>query len=288
MHKLKVPTTAGVLSIFFLAVFTFLTAPTGAGNSGLLRVTFLDVGQGDATFIESPSGTQVLIDGGKGGGVLRELGAVMGFFDRSIDMVVATHPDLDHIGGLIGVFERYDVKTVLMTENLGDTPAFDALLTALEGEGAEVIYARKGQVFAVGSGSAGSTTIRILFPDRDPTYLESNSSSIVAQLVYGETEFMLTGDSPQEIEEYLVGTGSVPESDVLKVGHHGSRTSTSEAFLNAVNPKYAIISAGKDNSYGHPHKEVTDLLTRHGVTQKNTADGGSIFSVSDGTRIWFK
>lgn len=288
MRELRVPFVAGIVSVFLLAIFTLSTSPTGAQKGGFLRVTFLDVGQGDATFIESPSGTQVLIDGGRGGAVLRELGNVMGFSDRMIDMVVATHPDLDHIGGLIDVFARYEVETVLMTENVADTPAYDAFIESIEAEGAEILYARKGQVFDLGAGESGTTTLAVLFPDRDPTNWESNTSSIVTRLVYGTSEFLLTGDAPKEVEEHLVDTGAVLASDVLKVGHHGSKTSTAETFVSAVGPTYAIISAGKDNSYGHPHKEVTELLTRYGVTQKNTADEGSIFSVSDGNRIWFK
>ena len=288
MKKLRIPAIAGVLSVFLLAVFTLFAPPTGAGSGELLRVTFLDVGQGDATFIESPSGTQVLLDGGRGGAVLRELGTVMGFSDRTIDMVVATHPDLDHIGGLIDVFERYEVTTVLMTENVADTPAYDALIESIESEGVDILYARKGQVFDLGVGSGGTTTLTILFPDRDPTNWESNTSSIIVRLVYGESEFFFSGDAPKEVEEYLVGTGALLQSDVLKVGHHGSKTSTAETFVSAVDPTYAVISAGKDNSYGHPHKEVTELLTRYGVTQKNTADEGSISFASDGERLWFR
>jgi len=269
----------------FVLVFTKV-APSRAD---LLQVTFLDVGQGDAIFIESPSGMQVLVDGGKGNAVLRELQKTMGYFDRDIDMVVATHPDLDHIGGLIDVLKRYKVRSILMTENIGKTPAFEAFQLFVEREGVEIMYARAGQVFDLGRGPAGSTTLHVLFPDHDPTSLESNSSSIVAQLVYGESEYLLTGDSPIAIETYLVSTyADTLRSDVLKAGHHGSDTSSSEIFVSAVAPTYAIISSGKDNSYGHPHKEVTDRFTAHNVIQKNTADSGSIFSVSDGAKVSFR
>ena len=285
---LKKPLTVGLITVFLLFVCAIMLRASPS-ESRFLKVTFLDVGQGDATFIESPTGTQVLIDGGKGSMVLGSLTDVMGFFDKDIDMVVATHPDMDHIGGLIDVLERYQVHTILMTENMGSTPTFETFVEKVKAEGARVIYARRGEVFDLGSGVVGSTTLTILFPDHDPRGLESNMSSIVARLVYGESEYMLTGDSPQEIETYLVSLdGSGLMSDVLKAGHHGSRTSSSEVFVNAVHPQYTIYSAGKDNSYGHPHKEVTDLMTAHGIIQKNTADQGSISSVSDGTQIWFK
>jgi competence protein ComEC len=230
---------------------------------------------------------QVLIDGGRGGAVLPALGREMGFFDRGIDVVLATHPDLDHIGGLIDVLERYKVATIMMTENESDTPAAELFKTRVQEEGANVVYVRRGEIIDLGGGVMGSTTLTILFPDRDPTHFESNASSIISRLTYGSSEFLFTGDAPKEIEEYLVSLGTnTLASDVLKVGHHGSRTSTSEVFLSAVAPGLAIISAGKDNTYGHPHKEVVERLEAYGATQKNTADSGSIFLLSDGVTIW--
>ena len=288
MHDVKVVCAAalGTLSVLLITVF-FLHV--NKETEGLLRVSFLDVGQGDAIFIESPSGRQVLIDGGKDGQVLGALEKELGFFDRDLDMVVATHPDADHIGGLIEVLKRYEVAHVLMTANVNDTPVYDAFVRAVEAERASIHYAFAGQAYALGVGEAGTTTLAILFPDYDPRDLESNLSSIVARLSYGEAEYMLTGDSPKEIEEYLVRKD--PEiliSDVLKVGHHGSRTSTAESFVAAVAPTYAIISAGKDNSYGHPHKEVIDTLNTFGIQQGSTANEGSIVFLSDGRDVWLE
>ena len=129
----------------------------------------------------------------------------------------------------------------------------------------------------------------MLFPDRDPTHLDSNTSSIISVLAHGESELIFTGDSPQSIEEYLVSlSGPALDIDVLKVGHHGSKTSSSEAFVGATSPNFAIISAGKDNTYGHPHQEVLDLLNARGIPHKNTADQGSIVLFSDGEKIWIK
>ncbi len=275
----------GVVAII-LPYFVWSFVPASEKTPGLLYVAFLDVGQGDSIFIESPSGTQVLIDGGATEGVLRALSREMSFFDRTIDMVVATHPDQDHIGGLVAVLERYKVGAILMTENKSDTPVSKRFLEAVHNEGSNMLYARTGQTYDFGNGKAGSTTLQIFFPDRDPRGLESNTSSIVAQLIYGETEFMLTGDSPVAIEDYLVSHfGELLHSDVLKAGHHGSRTSTGESFLGAVHPTYTVISAGDGNRYGHPHKEVMEALGAAGVITKNTAEMGSIVFVSDGAAV---
>ncbi len=280
----------GILLIFvFLIILILPVSHDVRRDAALLEVTYFDVGQGDATFIESPTGTQVLIDGGPDASVLRGLADTMGFFDRTIDMVVATHPDLDHIAGLVDVLERYRVQTILMTENESGTPVNEAFLSRVRDEGAEVIMARRGQIFDLGRGVQGSTTLTILFPDRDPQGLESNTSSIVSRLVYGENEFVFTGDSPIAIEEYLVDRNdSILQSDVLKAGHHGSDTSSSELFVGAVAPTYAIISAGRDNRYGHPHTEVTERFATFGIETKNTAESGSIFMVSDGRELWFR
>jgi len=295
----KIQLRLGILGVFAL-VLAALYLPgqgggveqsaslTGGGNAcaeGALCVSFLDIGQGDATFIESPEGVQVLIDGGPGSSVISKLAEVMNYFDRDIDMVIPTHPDADHISGLVDVFDRFDVGTVVMTENENDTAVFRALKERIETEDADVIYARRGQTYDLGGGA----TLEILFPETDASDMESNESSIVARLTYGDTSFLFTGDSPKRVEEYLVlAEGEHLQSDVLKVGHHGSRTSTSDLFLAEVAPTYAIISAGKDNRYGHPHVEVTDLLFNYGVITKNTADEGSIYMVSDGLEIGLK
>lgn len=259
-------------------------------ETGLLEVSFFDVGQGDATFIESPTGTQVLIDGGRGDrAVLRALAQHMSPFDRHIDMVVATHPDSDHIGGLIDVLKRYEVDTILMNDNVNDTPAYYAFMKAVEDEKATVVTAIRGQVYDLGKGEAGSTTLTVLFPDRSVRDLESNTSSIVTKLSYGESDVLLTGDSPEAIETYLVGQDSSSlQSEVLKIGHHGSRTSSAPLFVETVQPSVGIISAGKDNDYGHPHREVMEVMKMYGVETKNTAEVGSIRLLSDGETIWFK
>jgi len=287
----------GILAVLLLfAAMVYLPEERGAllgqlgaadpfCEEGLLCIAYLDVGQGDASFIESPTGVQVLIDGGPNESVLRELSAVMGTFDRTIDIVVATHPDADHIGGLVDVLDRYQVSMIIMTENESDSAVAARFLERVTEEGAEIVYARRGQVYKLGNGSQ----FEILFPETNPKDMESNASSIVLKLMYGTTSALFTGDSPKRIEEYLVlAEGEHLKSDVLKVGHHGSRTSTSELFLAEVDPEYAVISAEKDSRYGHPHVEVTDLLFNYGVATKSTAEDGSVYLVSDGSVVTFQ
>ncbi len=276
----------GLLFIFTLLVWAadFGKAKIGGPvcDERYLCVVFLDVGQGDAIFIQSPSGTQMLIDGGRDNSVLRELGSVMGFFDKDLDYALATHPDADHVGGLADVFERYQVANVIRTENESDTPVWTRVEKLMEKEGSKIYFARRGQTYDLG----GGVSLEILFPDIDPSELESNTASIVGKLTYGGTSFMLTGDSPKAIEEYLVLIeGEHLKSDVLKAGHHGSRTSTSELFLDEVRPTYAVISAGKNNQYGHPHVEVTDMLFNAGVKTYATAEEGRIVFWSDGQNL---
>ena len=277
-----------VLIVLFVSAALIWFLPTTGQSfllepNGLLEVHFLDVGQGDAIFIESPTGVQLLVDGGPDAGVLTEIGKQMSFFDRSIDMVMATHPDTDHIGGLSDVLARYTISAVLRTENESDTSAATAFTKAVAAEAASVIYARRGQRFDLGGGA----TLEVLFPETNPKDFESNTASIVVQLRYGETEVMLTGDSPKSIEEYLVSTqGEHLQSDILKAGHHGSRTSTSELFLATVDPQFAVISTKKNSRYGHPHVEVTDALFNAGVETHSTAEEGTITFKSDGRTLW--
>ncbi len=255
----------------------------GSPVTPYLSVAFLDVGQGDAIFIETPDGVQILIDGGPDSSVLRQLPKQMPFLDRSINMVLATHSDKDHIAGLVAVLQRYKVKTLIHTNNKNDTAVARAFDQASNNEGALIYNASAGQQFQLGA----STTLLILSPAGNPEEWESNTASIVAQLKYGEVEFLLTGDASLNIEEYVGKTyGTLIESEVLKLGHHGSRTSTADLFLDAVTPEYAIVSAGKNNRYGHPHQEVLDKLSSRNIKVLNTAAEGTILFKTDGVKVW--
>lgn len=251
-------------------------------SNHFMQVHFLSVGQGDASFIESPTGVQMLIDGGSNGAVLRELSRVMPFYDRSIDVVVATHPDFDHIGGLIEVMKRYSVGMLLVSFPGNDTDVDERLIGIAKERGVSIKTPLRGSGLDLGAGVHAT----VLFPDRELDDIETNTASLVLQIRYGKTAFMFTGDSPDEIEEYLVMLdGKKLESDVLKLGHHGSRTSTSELFLGFVSPDYAIISAGKDNRYGHPHEEVLEKIAAFGIQKKDTLSGMVSFQ-SDGTTVF--
>ena len=272
------------VSIIILFGFLSWQNHTSANSGdGLLTVAFLDVGQGDAIFIETPDGVQMLIDGGANNSVLRVLAEEMAIGDRDLDVVLATHPDKDHVGGLVDVLQRYDVASIIKTNNESETSTGEAFDLALENENAEIYFAKAGQQLALGA----STSILIFSPNGDVRDLESNTSSIVAQLRYGDIEFMLTGDAPISIENYLSKTfGKDLESEVLKLGHHGSRTSSGEIFLDTVKPEYGVVSAGKDNTYGHPHSEVVENLQKRDINMLNTADGGTIVFKSDGKAVW--
>lgn len=283
-HERKRFFTLGFLVIFSL--FVWVPQISGANVSSdcyCLKVSFLDVGQGDSVLIQTPDGFDMLIDGGRDAGVLRELGSELGFLDKDIDVVVATHPDLDHIGGLPDVFARYNVGTFIETTNEHDTGAVTALAAASENEGSDIIYADSGQLIQLGA----STTVQIFSPTGNETEWESNTASIVLRVQYGNTSFMLTGDAPQEIENYLVGKyGAQLDSDVLKLGHHGSKTSTSEEWLDAVTPTYAVVSAGIDNRYGHPHQEVMQRVFARNIKTNHTGTDDTIHFYSDGETVW--
>ncbi len=243
---------------------------------GETRVVFLNVGQGDAILIEGARGRQLLVDGGPGPALLRELGELLPFYDRSLDVVLLTHPDADHLGGLPGLLDRYEVETVLQTDARAETAVARAWYEGVTGRGLQVLPARRGLVVWLEAGLA----LRLLFPDRLVAGMETNDGSVVAELWHWPSadaapiKFILTGDAPVKVERYLLSTGGGGlAANVLKAGHHGSRTSTSPEFVNAVGPDYAVISAGAKNRYGHPHPEVLETLTAAGVKIVETKNG---------------
>ena len=271
-----------VVVVLTLANFLVWLAVWQNQPTNKLTISFLDVGQGDAIFIESPTGGQMLIDGGPAGRLAAPLAKVMPWYDRSIDLLMVTNPDSDHFAGFIDVLRRFKVGTVMEPGTISTTATYQELERMIKTKKVPDRLARRGQVIDLGGGA----TIRIIFPDQDVSGLKINDGSIVAQLNYGSTSVMLTGDTTAKMEQYIAGLeGTNLRSTILKVAHHGSKTSSSEEFLRAVSPNLAIISAGLNNRYGHPHAEVLDRLNALHIKILRTEDFDhqkTITLVSDG------
>ncbi len=274
--------TGMVLAVLLCVVAVMWYAVLREDRHGILTVSFLDVGQGDSVYIDAPSGRQVLIDGGKSSTVLRRLASVMPWWDRTIDVVVPTHPDADHIGGLVDVLARYKVSTIIHSSVEGDTQTAKALVEAMKQEGSRNVVAMRGQVVDLGGGAY----LQILYPDRLLPHVATNDGCVVVRLVYGKTSFMLSCDAPQGVEEYLVALdGASLRSDVLKAGHHGSKYSSSPIFLGFVSPSSGVFSRGCTNTYGHPAPEVVERFKQFGIPTFDTCKDGTVTFVSDGQTV---
>lgn len=276
-----------LLITVILLIGILYTVYSRSHQNNLLKVAFLDIGQGDAIYIEAPNGKQMLIDGGPNDAVLAQLSKIMPWGDRSIDIVLATHADADHIGGLASVIKQYNVPRVIENGATSKTRTFENLENTISENKVEKIFARRGMHIILDAQK--NIYFDILFPDRDVSgFTESNDGSIVGKLVYGKESFMLTGDATKYTENLIMhNDGSdVLHSQVLKLGHHGSHTSSSELWLEKVNPEMAIISAGKNNRYGHPHKEVLDLLSTLHIPHIATYQKGTIVFQTDGVKIF--
>jgi len=254
-------------------------------------VYFLDIGQGDSVFIDSPTHGRILLDGGANARVLTELGKILPFGDKRIDAVIESHPDKDHIGGLPEVLNRYNIGLFMEPGVESPSKVDDELRSRVEAKNIQSILARRGLTLDFGDG----VKLVVLFPNQDVSTWETNDASTVAKLIYGDSSFLLTGDSTKKAEYLLLGLDkTVLKSTVLKAGHHGSRTSSSVPYIEAVNPEYAVISAGKDNSYGHPHKETIDTLNSVGAKIVSTEDTkyeeglGTILFETDGHSLTLK
>ncbi len=271
---------AGIAVLIWFAVFDLEARR-------LLTVTFFDVGQGDAIFVQAPGGGQMLVDGGPSDRVLARLGRAMPFWDRSIDLVVLTHPDRDHVAGLLDVLRRYEVCAILWSGVEHTSAEYREWLQLIEHEGAQVVLTRAGQ--RVRLGKHAIFDVLAPFIDRNGNLIgATNDTSVVGLLRYGATEVLLTGDISRSVEyRLLFEAGAYLDADVLKVGHHGSKTSSSEEFLRAVSPDTAVIQVGRKNRYGHPDGTVLERLASVGATIMRTDVDGDIRMRSDGMRYWF-
>ncbi len=269
-----------IFVFFLLIVNIFLFRLDLQSSNRDLTFAMLDIGQGDGLFIESPTGTQIMFDGGPVRKILGPLSRVMSPFDRHIDAVVITNPDADHIGGFLDVLKNYKVDRVFEPGTFNDSKIYQNLEEEIKRQNIPDILVKKGMRLDIGGGAV----IDILFPDRDVSTWSSNDGSVVAKLSYGKTAVMLTGDATTLTEKIILGEFSKTAlaSTILKVGHHGSRTSTSASFVQAVAPTYALISDGRDNKYGHPHQDILDTLTSFSAKIFRTDLLGTIIMKSDG------
>jgi competence protein ComEC len=250
---------------------------------GRLHVSFLDVGQGDAIFITTPGGRQMLIDGGPSAtATLWGVGRHMPFWDRSLDVVVNTHPETDHLTGLPEVLERYRVDQIILPDVENDTALYAAWGEAIAAEGATIIPARAGARMSLGDG----VWAEILHPGGVPSGDRLNDHSVVLRIGLGGISFLLPGDIEAGVERRLAADGALLGATVLKVPHHGSNTSSCEPFLTAVDPQVAVVSVGADNRFGHPAPEVLARYAERGIPVLRTDELGTVEFITDGERLW--
>lgn len=246
---------------------------------GLLHVYFLNVGQGDAILIRTPSGKNIMVDSGPDQNVLPELKQVLPYFENRIDYAILTHTDRDHIQGFIAIFRRYQVGKVLFTGAYKPGALYRAFLKAMQKEHIPgvIVDASKDLVFDDG------VKVDILFPFHPMVgpVAVTNNTCIIAKIIFGTNEILLTGDAEAPEEEELLKARVDLDSDVLKIAHHGSKTSTTPAFLNAVSPEYSVISVGKNNTYHHPHPSIMKRLKDYNTRILRTDEFGRIELVFD-------
>ncbi len=271
-HILSVVLTILVSATLFTACTgpeTTTTPPTTISEE--LKVHFIDVGQGDAILIDLGE-TEILIDGGgKSPGVVAYLND---YVDGVLEVMIATHPHADHIGGLIAVLGAFEVREIWHNNDISSSQTYAEFMAAVQAEGAEVHIGRRGNEI-----DAGELTFIVLNPETLAG--TTNDNSIVLSLSYGEVDFLFTGDAGYEAELSMLTAGIVPDVEILKVGHHGSRTSSSQAFLASTRPEVSIYMAGEGNSYGHPHEEIITALTQGGTKIFGTDTNGTIIVTTD-------
>lgn len=255
------------------------------GETGTVSVYYFDVGQGDSGLIRLPNGENILIDAGLSSGAdqltayLKQLGV------SRIDYLIGTHPHADHIGGMAKVIQQFDIGQIYIPKvadsQVPVTRTYESMLDAAAEKGLLFTQARGGVTILQQNG----VQLRLLAPLGE-TYDDLNDYSVVAKLTFGNRSFLFTGDAEQQSERQMVAQErSDLHSDVLKVGHHGSSSSSTASFLEAVSPQYAVISCGKNNDYGHPHKEVMNRLQKAGIQVYRTDEQGTILIRSDGDSL---
>ena len=254
----------------FILLVVLVPVLVGELNRSDLEIVVFDVGQGDSIYIETSNNFNVLIDGGPNLDVLEKLGQEMPFYDRTIELLVLSHPDHDHLFGFLEVLKRYKVENVLWTGVVKDNAEYEEWVRLVEQEGANVIIAELGQKINLGQ----DIYLLVLHPLESMEGKEvkdSNDTSVVVKLVFNEKSFLFTGDISQRIERQLANV----DADILKVAHHGSKGSSSSEFIQSVSPETVVISVG-ENSYGHPAQEVLQLFEQFGIQVLITKELGDI------------
>lgn len=258
----------------------------------ILEADFLDVGQGDAILIKTPKGQTILIDGGPDNKVLEKLGKYLSPIQKRIDIILLTHPHADHVAGLIEILRRYDIGLVILSGADLKTDNYNQFLTAVRDNGAEVLIASAGDAVHFDK----NAELDIISPDENSggkvfngksegfgaNGNDVNDTSIVGKLIYGDFSILFTGDATFKIENRLLVYGDNLKSDILKVGHHGSKYSSSLSFLKAVSPKAAIVEVGAKNRYGHPSPATLSRFKMFNASILRTDRNGDIKVLSDG------
>lgn len=286
---LKVLAIAALVAVLLMLkpVYEHFSESKSALTNGTAEVCFVDTGQSDCILIRTDAAA-VLIDAGEVGCEEAVCSAIKSRGIKTLDLVVATHPHSDHIGSMAAVFKEFSVKRLLIPdipeEYLPETPLYDAVLNAAEGEdGCTVIRAEPKMSFYLGSGAA----LEVLGPV-DCYFDDMNNWSVVTKFTFGETAFLFTGDMESAAELDLIASGADLSCDVLKCGHHGSRTSTTEELLNAASPRYAVFLCGTGNVHGHPHQSTKSALKRRGVRTFRTDLDGTVSMITDGKGIFIE
>lgn len=243
-------------------VFPQINAQNSQKQGTYLKISFLDIGQGDASFIEWPDGKQMLVDCGRDARILEALGRVMSFYDKTIDYLLVTHPDLDHYGGCTDILKRFDVENIIYTGLQKEDKSWQYFWQTIGLEGADYKQINSEQKLQI-----NNSVLHFFYPDSDISGIaeSDNNSSIVFKLVFGQSDILFTADAEEDLEKYLIENYSEElDVEVLKVGHHGSGSSSIPEFLGFVTPDISVISVGQENNYGHPSRRVIKRLERTG------------------------
>lgn len=283
-RKIKL-TILGILTVSSFLIWSVYFSIRLDNN---LKVTFFDVGQGDSALIETPNQNKIIIDGGPDNSVLAKVGRYFSFYDRAVDILIVTHPDSDHLAGAVEIIKNYNVKLVIVNGKKCATSLCGEFEKIIKQKNIKVVAAAKGQEIDFGGGAK----MDILMPEVQAAGVANkegdNNSSIISFLSFGKDSFLFTGDAEDKEEIALINAWPNLTAEVLKVGHHGSKNSTNQLFLNRIKPKFSVISVGAKNTYGHPTAEVLNKLEQIGSEIFRTDLGGDIKIEATGSGVMVK